>query len=168
MNTWFIIIIMILLLSAAFGAISAAPWVPTKRRDVARMVALADIKSEETIYDLGCGDGRLLFASAKQGAKGVGIEVFLLPYLVAKIRSWFYPGVKIKYGNFFRHNISQADVVFIFLMAGAYDKLIKKFEQELRPGTRLVVYCFAIKKWQNKLVKIDKPNGILPIYLYII
>lgn len=161
------VLIFLILLSALIGSLSAAPWVPTKGKDVSRMIDLAGIKAGEKVYDLGCGDGRLVFASAKLGAKAVGIEIFILPYLFAKIRSWFVPGSRIRYGNFFKVDISDADVVFIFLMEKSYHKILDKFDRELKPGTRVVIYCWPIKEWADKLVEHNKPREIdLPIYSY--
>lgn len=161
------LVIFVVLISALIGANSAAPWLPTKGKDLARMIELAKIKEGDKVYDLGCGDGRLVFASAKRGARAVGLEIFVLPYLIAKIRSWFVKNTNIKFKNFFQQNLADADVVFIFLMARAYDKLLAKFNQELRPGTRVVVYCFPINQWQDKLVTKSKPTkNDLSIYLY--
>ena len=161
------IIVFLILLSAVVGSLSAAPWVPTKGKDVGRMIDLANIKSGDKVYDLGCGDGRLVFASTKGGAKAVGVEIFVLPYLYAKIRSFFVPGSKIKYGNFFRQDITDADVVFIFLMEKSYHKILDKFNKELKPGARVVIYCWPIKEWEDKLIARDKPREIdLPIYSY--
>ena len=161
------ILVFIILLSAAWTAISAAPWVPTRGRDVKRMIDLAGIKEGETVYDLGCGDGRLVFAADRAGARGKGVELFVLPYLFAKIKSLFYKKSKIIFGDLFRINLADADVVFIFLLDKSYQRLIKKFEQEIRPGTRIVVGCWPIVEWENKLITKDKPSDRdLPIYLY--
>ena len=161
------LIMMAMLISAALAGLSAAPWVPVKRKDIIRMVELAQIKTNDKIYDLGGGDGRLVFASARAGAKAVGIEMFILVYLYAKIKSFFIPGSRIIFGNFFRHDLSDADAIFIFLMIKAYPKLIKKLEQELKPGCKIIVYCWPIEAWQDKLIITDKPDSAkLPIYVY--
>jgi len=161
------LIVMVLLISAAWAGLSAAPWVPLKRKDIARMVELAQIKTGDKVYDLGCGDGRLVFASARAGANAIGIEMFILVYLYAKTKSFFVPGSRIIFGNFFRHDLSDADAIFVFLMIKAYPKLIKKLEQELKSGCKIIVYCWPIEQWRDKLIIIDKPNNIkLPIYVY--
>jgi tRNA A58 N-methylase Trm61 len=162
------LLIFLILATAAFGAISAAPYLPTKRKDVTRMIEMAEIKADDIIYDLGSGDGRLVFASAKAGAEqAFGIEVFALPYLYSWIKSYFYKRTKILYGDFFNYDLDNADVVFIFLLGKAYKRLIKKLEAELKPGARVVVYCFEISEWKEKLIKIDTvKDKKLPIYLY--
>ncbi|MFA5047698.1 MAG: methyltransferase domain-containing protein [Patescibacteria group bacterium] len=167
MTIFVYILIFIILFSAAWTAISAAPWVPTRSRDVKRMIDLAKIKKGETVYDLGCGDGRLVFAADRVGANGRGVELFVLPYVFAKIKSLFYKNSKIIFGDLFRINLAEADVVFIFLLDKSYQKLIKKFEQELKPGARVVVGCWPIAEWADKLIVKDKPSDRdLPIYVY--
>ena len=91
MITALYLIVMAILISAALAGLSAAPWVPLKKKDIARIMELAQIKTGDKIYDLGCGDGRLVFASAKAGANATGIEMFILVYLYAKLKSFFIP-----------------------------------------------------------------------------
>lgn len=160
------LLLFLVLLTAVYGAWSAAPWLPTKRRDVKRMVDLAEIKPGEKAYDLGCGDGRLVFAAASRGATATGIEVFFLPWLYAKVKSWFIPRTKIIFGDLFFQNISDADVVFIFLLDKSYKRLVEKFSRELKSGARIVVGCWPIEEWQDKLVASSKPTDNLPMYLY--
>jgi predicted RNA methylase len=135
------------------------------------MVALADIKAGERVYDLGCGDGRLVFAAADNGAEAIGIEIFILPYLYAWLKSLFFKpksgSAKILFGDLFNYDISGADAVFIFLLDKSYGRLVEKFKKELKPGTRVVVGCWEIKEWKDKLIKEDKPSdNKLPMYLY--
>lgn len=161
------LLIFLVLATAAYGAWSAAPFLPSKKKDVERMIKLADIKSSERVYDLGCGDGRLVFAAAESGAETIGIEIFILPYLYAWIKSWGRKNVKILFGDLFNYDVSGADVVFIFLMGKAYGRLAEKLNKELKPGTRVIAYCWAISEWKDKLVKTDQPGeNDLPIYSY--
>lgn len=161
------LLVFLILATAVYGAFSAAPWLPTKKRDVARMIALADLKPGDCVYDLGCGDGRLVFAAAKKGAETIGIEVFILPYLYASVKSLFNKRTKILYGDMFNYDLSRADVVFVFLLKKSYKRLAEKLKKELRPGTRVVASCWDITELKDKLVKEDKPSDQdLPIYLY--
>lgn len=163
------LLVFLILATAAYGAWSAAPYLPTHKKDVKRMIDLAGIKSGERVYDLGCGDGRLVFAAGKLGAEAIGIEIFILPYLYAWIKGWGKKNVKILYGDLFNYDISGADVVFIFLLNKSYKRLVDKFTKELKSGTRVVVGCWPIEEWKSKLVKEDKPTERdLPIYSYII
>ena len=167
MSTLLYLLVFLILGTAVYGAISAAPWLPTKRKDVGRMVALAAIKPGERVYDLGCGDGRLVFEAANQGAEAIGIEIFVLPYFYAWIKSIFKKGAAILYGDLFNYDLSGADVVFVFLQDKSYKRLLAKFKKELKPGTRVVVGCWDMTDWKDHLVKEDKPTDKdLPMYLY--
>ncbi len=164
---YFYVIVFLILVTAAWGSLSAAPWLPTRSYDVVRMIEMTEVKKGDKAYDLGCGDGRLVFSAAKKGAEAVGIEIFILPYFYAKLKSYFIPGSKIRFGDFFRFDLRDADVVFIFLLDSSYKRLISKLEKELKPGTRMAVAGWPIKEWENKLVISDKPSAKnLPVYLY--
>ncbi|MFA6422422.1 MAG: hypothetical protein WCV92_03425 [Candidatus Buchananbacteria bacterium] len=157
----------VILLSALWGAWSAAPWVPTFGKDTKRMVDLAQIKKGDIVYDLGSGDGRLVFGAVSRGATGTGIEIFILPWLYSWIKSFFHPGAKMILGDMFKKNISDANVVFIYLLDKSYGRLMKKFEKELKPGTKIIVGCWPIKELESKLIKKDKPtNRDLAMYVY--
>lgn len=152
----------------AWGAWRAAPYVPTVQRDVERMLRLANIQANETVLDLGAGDGRFVVTAAKRfRAKAIGYEISLLPYLFGKIWIAFTPGIHaaMVYKDFFHVNLRPADVVVCFLTPGAMAKLAPKFRQELRPGTRIVSYAFALPGWSP--VTKDKPQAnIMAAYLY--
>src|SRR3989344_5870054 len=111
----FIILIILFLGSFAYAGILAAPWFPTWSRDITRFLKLAEIKPGEKFYDLGCGDGKLVFAAAGAGARAVGYEISLLPYLIALGRSFYVKNTKIIFKNFWKADLSDADVVYIFL-----------------------------------------------------
>lgn len=161
------LLVFLILITAAYGANSAAPFLPTRKKDVTRMIDLAQVKPGDKVYDLGSGDGRLVFASANIGAQAVGIEIFILPYLYSWIRSFGNKRAKILFGDLFNFNISDADVVFIFLLNKSYGRLVEKFTKELKPGTRVVVGCWEIEQWQDKLVATNKPTeNVLPIFVY--
>lgn len=160
------VLIFLVIGSAAFGAWSAAPYLPTRKTDVARMVKLAGIKPGDRVYDLGCGDGRLVFAAAAAGAEAIGVEVFILPYLYARLQSLWHKNTRILFGDFYNFDLKGADAVFIFLTGKAYPKLAKKLERELKTGARVVVSAWPIDELRNKLVKVDHQERSLPLYLY--
>ncbi len=152
----------------AWGAFKAAPFVPTRQRDVERMLTLADIRPGELVYDLGAGDARfLLTAATKFQAQARGYEISLVPYLVGKFRL-LLAGVSpamLKYQDFYRVDLSAANVVVCFLTPAAMAKLVEKFQRELRPGTRIVSYAFSLPGWT--LVRKDKPSPkVMAVYVY--
>lgn len=154
----------------AYGAISAAPWVPMPQRDVNRLLKLANLRAGELLYDLGCGDGRLLVAAAeKYNVRAVGYELALVPYCAAQIRrllSGARSRIRIEYGNFWQADLSDVDAIVCFLTPYAMRKLEPKLTRELvRPGARFISYSFRLHSRQPKLVNREKTNDA-PIYLY--
>ena len=166
MQYLFIIIAVIILGSAALAA--AAPWIPTRRREVDRILTFAELRPGQIFYDLGSGDGRLIFKAAqKYHAQAIGIELSLLPYLYSKIKQLFghNPQIQIKFKNLFKENLSQADIVFIYLMPSQYPRLIKKLRTELKPGAKVITAAWPIDEWTP--LKTDKPGeDDIALYLY--
>ncbi len=168
---WLIALFAILIAAgtAAWAAVSAAPFVPTWRRDVGRMLSLAEVKPDELVLDLGAGDGRYLVAAVKNHqARAIGYEITLLAWLAAWLRLRFSGTAgraKILYRDFFRQDLSSADVVLCFLTPRAMAKLGPKLKRELKPGTRVLSYAFAIPGWTP--VKKDKPEpGRMAVWVY--
>jgi cyclopropane fatty-acyl-phospholipid synthase-like methyltransferase len=110
------------------------------------MLTIADVGPGDTVYDLGCGDGRVIITAARRyGARAVGIEIDPLRYLwcQALITVLGLRGrIKIVFGDFFTQDLGQADVVTCYLLQSTNKRLEKKFKQELRPGTRVVSHYF--------------------------
>lgn len=163
------IIFLITLITFALGGILAAPWLPLWKNDVKRMLKLSGVQKGEKLYDLGAGDGRIIIAAAKDyDAITVGYEIATLPYFIGYIKiilSGLSKKASLRYKNFFKEDLSQADVVCAFLTPPAMAKLKTKLEKELKPGARVVSYAFEIKGWQPKTV--DKPSEkVTSIYLY--
>lgn len=168
---WLFFLLFVLAASgtAAWAGWRAAPFLPTRQRDVERVLRLARVKPGERLYDLGAGDGRFIVAAAKHyGAAAIGYEISLLPYLAARWRlavSGLGPKARIEWKDFFHVDLSQADVIVCFLTPAALAKLGPKFKQELRPGTRIVSYTFSLPGWTP--VRKDKPTAqMMSVYLY--
>lgn len=139
-----VLILIPILATFAYASISGAPWVPTWRRDVDRFLKLAQLKSGERFYDLGCGDGRLVAATARVGAIATGFECSILPYVLALIRCG---SARVHYRDFWNVDLSDADVVYCFLMPKVYPKLKEKLERECRSGTRVILYVWPMVGW---------------------
>ncbi len=155
--------------SAAWAGWRAAPFVPTRQHDVDRMLRLADVKAGELVYYLGAGDGRFIITAARRyQAKAIGYEISLLPYWVARWRirrSGIGSAATMRFQDFFRHDLSEANVVVCFLTPGSLAKLGPKLKRELRPGTRVVSFAFAIRDW-TPVIK-DKPDaGTMAVWVY--
>jgi SAM-dependent methyltransferase len=164
MYIFLFIIFFIIVLTFFYSVIRAIGWVPTRGHDIERFLKNAKIKPGDKMYDLGCGDGRLVFAAAKAGAHATGFEVSLFPYLLAKVGYLFQPNKKninIRFKDFWWHDLSDADVVYFFLIPRIYKKLKKKLEKELKPGTRVIAYVWPIEGWAPDFVdKPDKQNAM--------
>jgi len=134
-----------------------APFVATPLPVVKQMLSVAEIKPGDIVYDLGCGDGRVAIMAAQDfGARSVGVEMRedLAKQALGKVTELGLEGrVKIVQGDMFKIDLSQADVVTLYLTTSANDKVKPKLEAELKPGTRVVSHDYEILGWRP--VKID-------------
>ena len=149
----------------SWSHIKGAPWIPTRMKKVRKMLSLLNIQPDEVIYDLGCGDGRFIVTAARRfDAKAVGIEINLLLYLWCQVLITVLGlrrRVKVVYGNFFKHDLSNADVVICYLLQETNDKLEEKLIQELKPTARVVSNSFLFHRLQ--IANEDTYKGI---YVY--
>jgi SAM-dependent methyltransferase len=148
----------------AYAGMKAAPWFPTWSKDIERFMKLADIKPGQKFYDLGCGDGKLVFAAAGAGANAIGFEISLLPYLLAVSRSFYVKNSKIIFKDFWKADLSDADIIYLFLTPKVNPKAKNKLESSLRKGTKIIAYAWPIEGWAP--TREDRIEGHLPMYLY--
>jgi predicted RNA methylase len=134
-----------------------APFVATPTPVVRQMLILAELKSGEILYDLGSGDGRAVIMAAKDfGAKSVGVE--LREDLVKRALSNIHElsletKAQVFQNDIFKVDLSQADVVFLYLTTSANEKVKPKLETELKSGARIVSHDYEILGWKPS--KID-------------
>lgn len=145
-------------------------YVPTPQNVVEAMLALARVTSEDIVYDLGSGDGRIpITAAARYGARGVGIEIdpFHLRDAYDNVKkAGVADRVRFLNQDFFEADISGATVVTLFLLPQVNQRLIPKFRRELRRGTRIVSHQYPMgDEWPPDAVQ--DVNG-LTIYLWTI
>lgn len=163
---FFAVIFLLLILSAIWPPDSPwAPWWRTNKKTASAICKLANITKEDIIYDLGCGDGEVLIQSGKMGAKGVGIEIDPLRALIARIRvsqNGLSKKIVIKRKNFFNEDISQASIIIVYLVPATLNKLLPKFNKELKKGTKIISFRYEI---DLPLKKKDEEDQL---YLYII
>ncbi|MEM4441164.1 MAG: protein-lysine N-methyltransferase [Desulfurococcaceae archaeon] len=150
------------------------PYVPTPYPVVRAMLKLANAGPDDVVYDLGCGDGRILVVAAKEFnvKRAVGIELDKERYKIAleKIREEkLVDRVEVVHGDFFDVYIGEATVVTLFLLTSVNEMLKPKFEKELKDGTRIVSHEFRIPGWKpEKTIEVRDDNGLLhTIYLYV-
>lgn len=167
MEIFLLVLILLILFTFAYGGWSGAPWVPTKKADIKRILQLVELKEGVKFYDLGAGDGRLLTAAAKRGAEAVGYEISILQYFMTQLRTLFLNKkirCKIIYKDFWFVNLKDADIIYFFLIPRTIKKLKLKLEKELKKGARVISYAFSINGWEA--LKVDKNKGRPSIYLY--
>lgn len=119
---------------------------------------MAEISPDDLVYDLGCGDGRVIISAARRyGARAVGFEIDPLRYGWCRFLVWLFrlgDRVQVVYGDFFTHDLGQADVVICYLLQATNLKLEPKLLRELRPGTRVVSNSFSFPSLEK--VRQDK------------
>ena len=128
------------------------PFVPTTDEAVLAMLKLADVKKSDVVYDLGCGDGRIVIAAAKNyGARAVGVDIDPRRIQEAKEnarKAGVEDLVRFEEKDLFQADIHDASVVTLFLLSSVNLKLRPKLLQDLRPGTRIVSNTFDMGDWK--------------------
>lgn len=128
------------------------PYVPSTPDAVAAMLKLAHVSPGDTVYDLGCGDGRIVIAAAKVfGARAVGIDID--PDRIRQARENARKArvnnlVRFEENDLFQADIHQATVVTLFLLSSVNRRLRPKLLNDLRPGSRIVSNTFTMGDWK--------------------
>jgi SAM-dependent methyltransferase len=145
------------------------PYVPTPPEVVKAMLTLADVKKDDHVIDLGCGDGRIVVAAASDfGARATGYD--LDPERIKEAReNAAKAGVEARTNfvekNLFDADIKDATVVTLYLLPSINEKLKPKLLADLKPGTRVVSHRFSMPEWEPvKTTQVDDRT----IYLWII
>lgn len=130
---------------------SLAPFVPTPYDVVERMLALAEVTKNDVVYDLGSGDGRLVIAAAKRGARGVGIDID--PQRIEESRAAAKAAgvenlVEFRLQDALEADVSGATVVTLYLLSSSNRKLRPRLTQQLKPGARIVSHQFGMGDWE--------------------
>lgn len=135
---------------------SLAPFVPTPQDVVQRMLSLAGVKAGDVVYDLGSGDGRLVIAAAKLGARGVGVDID--PQRIEESRAnakaaGVADQVEFRLQDALEADISDATVVTLYLLSASNAKLRPKLTSQLAPGARIVSHQFGMGDWEPAKVE---------------
>ena len=143
-------------------------FVPTPQDAVEKMLELAEVKKGDVVYDLGCGDGRIVVTAAKKfGARGIGIDID--PQRIAESKENVRTNgveklVTIKNADIFEESFSDATVITLYLLPSLNVKLIPQLEK-LKPGTRIVSYQFNMDGVKPK--ETYTGNGRYTIYKWV-
>lgn len=128
------------------------PYEPSEPEIVSAMLKLANVKKSDVVYDLGCGDGRIVITAARRiGARGVGIDID--PQRIAEARSNAAKAgvagrVAFRNEDLFEADIRPATVVMLYLWPEVNLKLRPKLLRELKPGTRVVSHSHSMGDWE--------------------
>lgn len=160
-------ILLMLLGGAIFGAAQDisnlqkdVPYVPTRQTVVEAMLNMAKVKKDDVVYDLGCGDGRIVITAAKlYGSTGVGIDID--PERIKEAnenarKENVVNKVKFIEGDLFKQDFSKASVVTLYLLPDVNERLRPILLKQLKPGTRIVSHAFRIGDWKpEQTIEVD-------------
>jgi len=148
-------------------------YLPTPEYIVDKMLELAQVKKGDVVYDLGCGDGRIVVRAAKKyGVRGVGIDLNpervieslenVKEHKVEKL-------VKIKQGNILKEDVRKASVVMLYILPDLMAKLEPVLLKQLKPGSRVVSHAFQMDEWKaEKEITYEYEGANYNLYLYIV
>ena len=137
-----------------FGVADLAPYVPTPAVVIDKKLALAKVGPGDILYDLGCGDGRIVITAAKKfGTKGVGID--LDPRRIQESNAGAREAgveklVEFRVQDVMKADFSAASVVTLYLLPESNNLLRPLLESQLKPGTRVVSHNYSVPGWQSK------------------
>ncbi len=167
--TGVMILTLLMLGTAVVSLFLQVPYVPTKKRVVRKMIEVANLKNNDVVYDLGCGDGRLLFEAEKtKKVNAKGYELAPIPYVLAQIKKFFNKSkTTIHMANFFSANLQDANIIFCYLGPDTMGQLYTKIKHECKKGTKIISNTFSIHGVEPSKVWAKNPKEKLPsIYLY--
>jgi tRNA G37 N-methylase Trm5 len=142
------------------GQVGDVPYVPTPPEVVEAMLKLAQVKKGDIVYDLGCGDGRIVvMAAQKFGARAVGVDINPVRIQEAEEnakKAGVTDRVRFIQGNLFEADIKEATVVTLYLLSDVNLKLRPRLLKELKPGSRIVSHSFDMGDWKpDKQIEVD-------------
>ncbi len=139
-------------------------YAATDKERLNNILFLAKLKQSDHLIDLGAGDGRIVVAAAKTGARATGIEINPIYYCRARRALAQHkltpPQAKIILGDFWQHDLSPYSVVVVYGISYMMGRLARKLARELKPGTRVISTYFKLPGW-----KISEEKGDIRFYL---
>lgn len=158
-------------LSSRYQAESLAPYVASPQTVVDKMLEAAELKPGETLFDLGCGDGRIPITAARDfKTKGVCVEIAdeLVKAARQNVKKLGLDGiVTVVHGNLLQVDLKPADVVTLYLLTDSNEKLKPALEKSLKPGSRVVSHDFRVRGWKpNRIETVDVAGRTHTIFVY--
>ena len=148
------------------------PYVPTPQNVVDEMLTLANVKKDDVVYDLGCGDGRLVITAVKKFGARRGFGVDIDPQRIAESNenakaAGVTDRVTFAVQDLFQTDFKEATVVTLYLLPEVNLRLRPKLLSDLRPGTRVVSHSFDMGDWKPQKSVSVEPGG-QRLYLWTI
>ncbi len=144
-------------------AADLAPYVPTPPEVVARMLEIGEVGPDDVVYDLGCGDGRMVIAAAKtRDARGVGIELdeaLLEECRASADKEGVGRRVRFLRLDATKARLTEATVLLLYLLPESLETLEPVFERDLGPGVRIVSHDYKIPGWDGRIVRTEVVPG---------
>ena len=161
-------IVYVLSIALVLPITQGALYVSTSRTKIAAIINAVPMKAEQTLVDLGCGDGRVLREAQKRyGVRTIGYEINPLAYLKARLFSFGPNKIKIRRENFWEADLSGADVIFCYLYPDVMKKLAAKLAAGLKPGTVVVSSNFSLPGFvPSKVLRLESSWHNDPMYVY--
>ena len=157
----FILILLWVLIPALYGL----PPVPTKPGRIRKALQLANLQPNEMLYDLGAGDGRVLLIAAREfGAKATGIEVGPIQCVLIWLRvisGRLGNQIQVRWANFYKADLRQADVVYVYATSTEVVKLAPHLEKQMKKGARVVSISADFPEWEPHTFD---NNGLIFVY----
>jgi precorrin-6B methylase 2 len=148
----FLLILAWILIPALYGL----PSVPTKPERIQKALKLVKLQPDEVLYDLGAGDGRVLFIAAREfGANAVGLEVGPVQCAwiwLRAVANGLDKKIQVRWANFYHADLRGADIVFVYATSKEVAKLAPHLEQQMKQGSRLVSISADFPEWEPSVV----------------
>ena len=139
-----------------------APFVPIPREIEDKIIENLKLNPNSILYDLGCGDGRILIKAVQKypEIRTVGVEIAFLPFLLSKFYTRKYKNISIKRENIFKADISSATHIFLYLYPAIVSRLFVRIRKQCKSGTRIVSCDFEINSvTPTEVVDLNNPNS---------
>ena len=147
-----VLLFLVTLLWILIPALYGLPPVPTRLERIRKALTLAKLQPNEVLYDLGAGDGRVLLVAARDfGTKAVGIEIGPIQCALIWLRvvaNGFGNQIRVRWANFYKSDLREADVVFVYATSKEVMKLAPHLETQMKKGARLVSISADFPEWE--------------------
>jgi len=153
---FFLLLFLVMLLWILVPSLYGLPPVPTQPERIQKALRLANLQPNEILYDLGAGDGRVLLIAARDfGANAVGLEIGPVQCVLIWLRavaSGFGNQIQVRWENFYKANLQDANIVFVYATSKEVMKLASHLETQMKKGSRLVSISADFPAWEPSIV----------------